>query len=251
MSDSERPDPLAPATDGPGSEALADARADARAEAESGGRAVPILLAVAAVAAAIVTARASLVGGDATSAWVDSVGDEQRRGALLQEEVRYTYGSEAAVGFMVLIAEVRASELRTMAQGQPPAVAARLEAEAGIQQAVVDLVSADAPLLSDARYRLPSGSLDVQRRLADERAAEPSVLAIDPLATLRRGDVEAEHSVRLMVATIAIAAAFLFGALGQAFRRRRRPLLLLGWLALLAGGAWALAIELGVPGLSA
>jgi hypothetical protein len=182
---------------------------------------------------------------------VDSVGDEQRRGALLQEEVRYIYGSEASVGFMVLIAEVRAQELRAIAAGQPPAVAARLEAEARIQQTVVDLVSDNTSLLSDPRYRLASGGLDVQQRLADERAAEPSVVAIDPLGTLAVGDVEADHSVRLMLATIAIATAFLFGALAQAFQRRRQTLLLLGWLALLAGGAWAVAVELGVPGFVA
>lgn len=221
------------------------------ADAQERSRAIPLLLAAAAVLAAIVTARASLVSSDAAITWVDSVRDEQRRGAVLQEEVRYTYGSEASLGFMVLIAEVRAQELRAIAQGQPPAVAARLEAEARIQQTVVDLVSDNAPLLSDPRYRLASGGLDVQRRLADERAAEPSVVAIDPLGTLAAGDVHADHSVRLMVATIVIAGAFLFGALAQAFQRRRRPLLLLGWLALLAGGAWALAVELGVPGFVA
>ena len=54
-----------------------------------------------------------------------------------------------------------------------------------------------------------------------------------------------------MLATLGIGAAFLCGALAQAFTRRRRPLLVLGWLALAAGAAAALAIELGVRGVAA
>jgi hypothetical protein len=199
---------------------------------------------VAAVVAAVVTARAALLAADATVLWVHSVGEEQRRGALLQESVRYTYGTEAALAFMLLSYEVRADELRAKAAGQQEPVASRLQAEAVREQSVVDLVGDGAPLVSDPRYRKPSGALNVELRLADDR--DPGDIAIDPMATLEEGDVAGERSDALLRCTIIIAAAFLFGSLGQAFSRHRRPLLLLGWIALVAGAGAAIAIELGI-----
>jgi hypothetical protein len=199
---------------------------------------------VAAVVAAVVTARAALLAADATVLWVRSVGEEQRRGALLQESVRYTYGTEAELAFMLLTYEVRAEELRAKAAGQQEPVASRLQAEAVREQSVVDLVGDGAPLVSDPRYRKPSGALDVELRLADDR--DPRDIAIDPMATLEAGDVAGERSDALLRCTIIIGAAFLFGSLAQAFGRRRRPLLLLGWIALVAGAGAAIAIELGV-----
>jgi hypothetical protein len=212
---------------------------------ERHSRAVPFLLAVAAIVAALVTARAALLASDASVLWIRSVGEEQKRGAMLQEEVRYAYGTEGTVGFMLLTYQARAEELRANADGQPATTAGRLLTEAQGQQSVVDLVGSDSPLFTDPRYRLPSGGLDLELRLADARAGDPDSLALDPIATLEAGDAAAERSDRLLLTTILIAAAFLFGSLAQAFRGRRRPLLVMGWIVLVAGGAAALAIELG------
>lgn len=227
---------------------MTDAATPTPQDRDQGGRAVPFLLAVAAIVAAIVTARAALLGSDATSAWQMSVGDEQRRGAMLLEGVRYTYGVEGDMAFMIITADVRAQELRAAMDGQPPEVAAALESEARVQQQVVDLVGPSSELIADPRYQLDSGGVDIQLRLADTRAADVDT---DPMATLAGGDAASERASRLMLATLAIAGAFLFGALAQTFRGRRRPLLGLGWAALAVGCGAAIAIELGLIGVAA
>ena len=69
--------------------------------------------------AAIVTARASLVASDATSDWNKSVAREQKRGALLLEGIRYTYGTEGDQAFMLATATLKAQALREAAAGAP------------------------------------------------------------------------------------------------------------------------------------
>jgi hypothetical protein len=212
---------------------------------EKGSRAVALLLAVAAIVAATITARASLVGSEATSAWQTAVGDEQRRGALLLEQVRYAYGSEGDLAFMIVAAQEQADAMREAIPGASPAVAAALETEAGVQEQVAELVKPASEIASDPRYELASGGYDLQLRLADERRSNPDDLANDPLAQVAAGDAAADHAVRLMLTTIAVGVAFLFGALAQAAHRRRRVLLVLGWIALGVASVAAVAVELG------
>ena len=220
-------------------------REEPDADQDTGSRGVALLLAVAALVAAIVTAQASLVSSDASDAWQASVSDEQRRGALLLEGVRYTYGSEGDLAVMMLTADLHAQALRQPGASQPPDIAARLAAEAQVQQHVVELMGSASELTADPRYVMDGGGYDLQLRLVDSRSASPDDLAIDPLAELAAGDADAEHAMRLMLSTVGIGAAFLFGALAQAFRRRRRLLLLLGWASLLVTTAAAIAVELG------
>ena len=216
-----------------------------RADREQGGRAVPLLLAMAAIVAALVTARAALLGSDATSDWQRSVGDEQRRGAMLLEEVRYTYGSEGDMAMMIITADVQAQELRAVAAGQPPEVVAIVESEAQVQQQLVDLVGPSSELYTDPRYRIDSGGVDLQLRLADSRAEDAGD---DPLVALAQGDGAADTASRLMLTTLFIAGAFLLGAIAQALRRRPRILLAIGWVALESGSKAAIAVQLGLVG---
>lgn len=226
------------------------------ASADGSSRAVAVLLAVAAIVAAIITARASLVSSDATSAWNDSVAVEQRRGAQLLEEMRYAYSVEGDVAFMLTITEERAASLRAAADaaeaaGQPSEVTRTLRQEADALQQVRDLAGPASDVVSNARYALPGGGYDIQRRLADTRAEDPDGMRADPLLEVATGDAAASESNRLMLSTIGVAMAFLCGALAQAFGRHRRMLLLLGWLALGVGAAAALAIVGDVPGVAA
>jgi hypothetical protein len=198
---------------------------------EKGSRAVALLLAIAAVFAAIVTARASLIASDATSYWQDAVAVEQRRGALLLEEVRYTYGVEGEMAFRIATDQVIAEELRAIGPLQSPDVAARVDREAQVHEQVVQLVGPTQDLISDPAYRLPDGGYDLQLRLAHQRAGDKAE-ANDPAADFEAGDAAAERSDRLLVVTVIIGGAFLLGALAQPLRRRRRLLLSLGWVCL-------------------
>jgi len=56
----------------------------------------------------------------------------------------------------------------------------------------------------------------------------------------RRRDVAAARVNRLMLAILVVSLAFLFGALAQAWRPWRRPLLAVGTVALVIGGVLAL-----------
>jgi hypothetical protein len=221
-------------------------------EPASSSRAVAILLAVAAIVAAIITARASLVASDATSAWNDSVSVEQRRGALFLEQFRYTYAIEGDQAFMLTIAEEQAAALRAAAADPSlaPDVIAALTAEAQVQQQLRDLVGPSSEIVSDPRYVLPDGGYDLQLRLADTRAENPDDLAADPLADMAAGDAAADEANLLMLATIGVAMAFLCGALAQAFGRRRRMLLAVGWVALALGAVAAIAITLDAPAVA-
>lgn len=149
------------------------------------------------------------------------------------------------MAMMIITAHVRAQELRAAAAGQPPEVATIVESEALVQQQVADLVGPNSELYTDPRYRLESGGVDLQLRLADSRAKE---VEDDPLAALAQGDAKADTASRLMLTTLLIACAFLSGALAQAFARRRRVLLTFGWVALAAGGVAAIAVQLGLIG---
>jgi hypothetical protein len=219
------------------------------ARGEKGSRGVALLLAIAAVIAAIITARASLVSNDASDAWGTAVGDEQRRGALLLEQVRYTYGSEGDLAFMIASAETQADALHRAGPAQSPDVAAQVEAEAQVQDQVVDLVLPASEVASDPRYALPSGGYDLELRLADERLSNPDDVATDPPARMAEGDAAASLAERLMQTTIAVGVAFLFGALAQTTRRRRRPLLLLGWVSVAVAVVAAIVVELGSSGV--
>ncbi|MFN8622990.1 MAG: hypothetical protein U0869_19805 [Chloroflexota bacterium] len=198
---------------------------------EKGSRAVALLLAIAAVLAAIVTARASLIASDAADQWQSAVAAEQRRGAILLEGVRYTYGVEGQLGLRVATDQAIAEALRAIGPAQSPDVAARVEREAQVHDQMVQLTGPSEDLISDPAYRLPGGGYDLQKRLADERRASPDDGA-DPADRIAAGDAAAERADRLMVVTVIIGGAFLLGALAQPLRRRRRLLLTLGWACL-------------------
>lgn len=212
---------------------------------DKGSRAVVLLLAAAALVAALITGRASLLGSDATSAWQSSVSAEQKRGALLLEDASYTYTVEGDLAFMIATAQIRAQELRAAAEGKAPEVAARLVAEAQVQQQVVDLISTSSEVVSNARYVLPDGGYDLQLRLADRRRELGEDLTIDPVAVVAAGDAAAERATQLMATNLLIGMAFLLGALAQALLPWRRMLLVLGWASLSVAATIAIVLEAG------
>lgn len=210
----------------------------------SGGRGVAILLATAAVLAAILTARAALIGSDASDLWQRSLRTEVKRSAFALEEIRYVYNSEAQVAFSNAMEQVRAQELRASAARQSPDARPALEAEAKVHDGTVTVLLSASEVASDPAYALDSGGYDLVKRLAHNRAASPDALALDPDVLMAAGDHATQRAIRMMSSTIPVGVAFLVGALGQAWLRRRRLLLALGWSCLLAAGMLGLAVEL-------
>ncbi len=220
-----------------------DSRAD---EPERGlvreGRGPAILLTAAAVAVAVVGGRASLRSSDATYLWQQAVRQEVKRASAYVEDIRFVYSSETPVALKVTEARLRQEELAKAIPTAPPTVGPLLAVEQRAQSEVAKALSPNVDLLTDPRYRTPDG-FDVARRLADARAKNPDLVAIDPDVPESQGDDASDHAIRLVAVTPLIAGAFLCGSLAQGVARRRRRWLLAGTAFLVVGVAAAIAVE--------
>jgi hypothetical protein len=204
---------------------------------------VALLLAVAALLAAAIAARASLLASDAGGKWQSAVRTDLKLAAAMTEDVRFVYDEEAPVAFRIATARVRAEAFRAQAGTAAPAVRAVLLVEAQAQDAVADaLLPASEEFAADPKYARPDGGFDVGKRLADVRAEHPDLVALDPAGLQAAGDAWADRAVWVLLATVPVGMAFLFGALAQAYRRRRSGLVLLGWgFVVVSAAAWIAA----------
>jgi hypothetical protein len=200
---------------------------------------VALLLAVAAVAAALITLVALNSSSDASSAWQSAMRQEVGRGAAAVEDIRWVYAIEAPSAFQIAALEVQAEEYRKAASSAAPEVASALETRAQVLDMTLDALRSSIEMAVPA-YALPGGGYDPLKRLS-EALADPARNVHDPDHAMTVGDLAAARSDRLMTAIVVIGLAFLFGALAQGIQRARRPLLILGWLALAAGVGVALA----------
>jgi len=190
---------------------------------------VAVLLACAGVVAAILGARAAMVGDDGSDTWHGAVREDVKRGAGLVEDVRFVYTEEAALAFQVAEGEVRAEEARREARQSAGLAQELLEIQAGAQDGVVDTVKSSSELAKDPKYRLDGGGYDVPQRLADTRAENPDLVAIDPDATEAEGADLSYESALMVASTLPAGLAFLCGALAHGFPSRRRWLVPLGF----------------------
>ena len=218
-----------------------------RQRRQPGSGAVALVLAAAAVAAAIVGAFASIISNDAANSWQSALRTEVKRSAAALNDVSYLYLFELPGAARVVSARLAADALSGAGAGQGREVAQALETEAAVQAQIVDLLSASTPLTETSAYLLPSGGLDVGRRLADIRASGPEgpeLLALDPESLVAAGDRLGRKASLLTFALIPISLSALLGILAQPLRRCRARLLL-GGLAALAGGS-LMALIVGV-----
>jgi hypothetical protein len=199
---------------------------------------VAVLLAVAAVAAALITLVALNSSSDASSSWQSAMRQEVGRGATAVEDIRWVYAVEAPSAYQITALEVQAEEYRKAASSATPEVASALETRAQVLDMTLATLRSSIEMAVPA-YALPDGGYDPLKRLS-EALADPARNVYDPDRAMAVGDVAAARSDRLMSAIVVIGLAFLFGALAQGILRARRPLLILGWLALAAGVAAAL-----------
>jgi len=212
----------------------------------SGNTAVAVLLTIAAVVAAVIGTRASMVSGDASGAWQSALRTEVKRSVGAINDVSLLYLTEYPQAMRVLPAEMIADALRAAEAGQTEAVAQALESEAARQLELADALSATTPLTDSTAYLLASGGFDLGKRLADIRASGaegPELLALDPDSLIGTGDQLADKATLLTYALIPTSLCALLGILARPVRRYRRALLGAGTAALYCGAVMALAVE--------
>jgi hypothetical protein len=210
------------------------------ARTEPGLLRVAFLLAAAAMLAAVVAARISMLSGEASGKWQSAVRFEVKRSAGAQETVRYLYEVEIPLAIKIFEARLIEAELEALPSGQDSGPAVTMEKH--VQTEVLKALEPGSDLTGPA-YALPSGGADLGKRLADLRAGTPDQLAIDPEGTQAQGDRLAEKAERLSLALVPFGACAFLGALAQAFAGRRRPLLWSGWGVLAVGAVVAVAVE--------
>lgn len=213
-------------------------------EERAGGRGLAILLALAALFAATLGARASILSGNASGYWQQAVRQEIKAAAAAVEDIRFVYADEAPQAFQSIEASIRAEEYRAAADQHTGLARSVLLAAATAQDQLREVLVNTSDVARDPRYLRPDGTYDLGLRLKDVRNKNADLVAIHPDDPQAAGDRLGRQAINETAASIPVALTFLFGALAQGFRSRRRVLLILGTAALLAGVAAAAFVEL-------
>jgi hypothetical protein len=211
---------------------------------ERGHGGVAILLTIAAVVAAAIGFRAASISGSASDSWQSALRTEVKRSAAAMEDVRYLYQSELPIAIQIVEARILQAQLLDASQGVSGATKQTLLLEASVQAQMITALSPSSDLATKPAYALPSGGLDLGKRLADLRAQHQELLALDPDGLQASGDRLAHKAEVMTLALLPTSLAAFLGVLAQAFKRRRTLLLRLGALWLAGGVAVALAVEL-------
>jgi hypothetical protein len=207
-------------------------------------RGVVFLLSAAAVLAAIVGARASILSADASTAWQEGTRAKVKEAAAYVESIRYIYGVEVPRAVLVTEVRFRIDELSKIPKaGTFSKTTQRAMAiEKKTQEEVLDQISSASILGTDPQYRTPEG-FDPVQMLIDERESFPELLEVDPHHDKEEGDRKGDQAIGLISATIPVALAFLCGSLARGFPRRRRIWLVAGGVFLVASVVWAIYAE--------
>lgn len=207
---------------------------EAAAQDDDAGTAVAVLLASAAVIAAAIGGWAAASGDRGSDEWHRSIRQHVKQAAGTIEDVRFVYEEEAPLALQAAAAEILAEEYRGQARRSSGVVRELLLIEARAQDVVVETATESSELV-DPRYRTADGGFDVPQRLADNRAENPDLLTIDPRAVEDVGTEGTLRATLLTAMTVAVALAFVAGALVYGFPRWRRSLVVGGYAFVVLG----------------
>jgi hypothetical protein len=208
-----------------------------------GSRAIATMLAIAAILAAIITTRASMLSGQASDGWQTALRNEVKRSAAVSEDVRYVYQHVVPLEMTIETARVREEAMRKELASHPEA-AARLNLEIEALEQVQENLRG-ASLMSDyTDVALPSGGFHLGNVLAQTRNMNPDLVAIDPDVNSAAGDAAAVKARRVALAVVPISVGVLFGALAEPVVRRRRWMLWIGAAFVATGAVAWIGVEL-------
>jgi hypothetical protein len=218
------------------------ARGDAAQHDES-HRGVAVLLGLAAILAAIVGVRATVLSSDASDTWQSALRTEVKRSTGALADIRYLYQSEVPPVLTILGTRIQEAELRAAAATETGAVADTLTREADVKANVLAAISSTYELATHPAYALPGGGVNLGLRLSDVRNETPKLVALDPDALQAAGDALGAKAAAMTLPLLPIGVAALFAALAQPFAGRRRVLLVIGTAVLTFGALAAVAVE--------
>jgi len=211
---------------------------------EQAGTGVAVLLAVAAVLAATIAGRGSILSDKGSDTFHEAIREHVKQSAAVVEDIRFLYDEEASQALLVAEARILADEYRREAGQVSGAARDFLRLEAAAQEELATTLAEASELAGDDRYETDGDAFDVVGRLADRRALNPELVALDPDATEAEGVAASRKAAALVGTTVPVAVAFLFGALAPGLPRRRRHLVWIGFVFVGIGVAAALLVEL-------
>ncbi len=218
-----------------GTFALPAADADGDGDADGGShRGVAVLLAATATIAALVSAIATGTASDAGDAWQSALRTDVQRSAAANVALSSLYQGEVPTAVEAIGLRIQEAQLRTAAGAAAGDTATVLTEEADTRAGVLQALGTTVDL-TKPDYALPGGGVDLGKRLAAIRAADPDMVALDPDTIQAKGDALAIKAFLLSLALVPLALAALFGALAEPFHEHRRAFLAVGTVALVTG----------------
>lgn len=127
------------------------------------------------------------------------------------------YTDERPLAYRIAEARVREGTFREQAAGATEEIGAAPTLEADVQKTLAESFLPNSEIAADPRYALPEGGFDLAMRLADDRALDPSLLAVDPASEQAAGDRASAKGVMLMAAGLPVGLTLFLGALATAF----------------------------------
>jgi hypothetical protein len=204
---------------------------------------VAVLLAAAAVAAAVIGFRAALLGDSGSDTFHTAVREDVKRGSAIVEDSRFVYSEQAPAALEVASERVQGEELDEQAKNADPEIRDLVATEAAKHEGVLGVILEASAIATEPKYAQGDG-FDVPAALADKRAENPDLVAIDPDSTEGLGIDRSRKATLLVAATIPAGLAFLFGALAQGFPGRRRLLVQAGFASVGLAVLAAILIEM-------
>jgi hypothetical protein len=202
-----------------------------------------ILLAVAAALAAAIGGWSSIAGDRGSDTWHAAVRQHVKQAAGAVEDIRFVFQEEGPTALQVAEAQILAEEYREAAGRATGLARELLLVEAAAQGEAARVLSGGSEVAGDARYQdSETDGFDLLLRLADNRAENPEILAVDPDATQAEGSRLTVEATLLLLSIVPVSAAFLCGALAYGFPGRRRALVSAGFVLAAIGAAGAIAV---------
>jgi hypothetical protein len=207
------------------------------------------LMTVAAIIGAVITLRAAMLGSGAAESWARGTREETLRDNYLARMSDYVFIGTAPFELARVEATLYEQGLLHAARKSIGRARLMLLSEARLQRHVRRLTTKGDPPVSYTDSGLPLSDTYLSRPglyVAGDHLASVLVSGFSPSEHQAAGDSQSTRATVAMSMTIPAAISFLFGTLAFALPRRRRLLLLLGFVAILASVTGLLLSVLGV-----